>query len=147
MNQLTWLWIGLRARVLGHLHRLAVMRHLRRLELRHVWNNFFGHYALTPTNDIVFLADYALSPHEGVASPERVEDPHARRVTYIWAALRYPDLAHLMPQREPGDPMCPDCGGSGALPPFSKEVGPEGLPCWCAGLGWLPDGVGIMELQ
>jgi hypothetical protein len=108
--------------------------------LRPVWRSFFGHFALSQDNEVYFLPDYALSPHEPAGPPEVVEDAHARRVTFIWAALRYPELAHLMPRRGASDVTCPDCDGSGLMTRSSLELAAEGYPCWCLGIGWWPDG-------
>jgi hypothetical protein len=125
-----------------------VEQELTRRGLRRVWGNFHGEYALTPDHEIVFMPQYALAPPDLTAPHEPVEDRHTRRVVYIWAALRNPDLAHLMPQRSPGDLTCPHCDGLGVLkvpiPETALDQLPEGCPCWCLGLGWWPDGVCLL---
>jgi hypothetical protein len=52
-----------------------------------------------------------------------------------------------MPEQESHDPICPDCGGSGSMTITDREPPPENMPCWCAGLGWIPYGIGLFEFQ
>jgi hypothetical protein len=121
---------------------------LRELGLRPVWGNWYGRFALTHDNDVMFFpSNPPWRPREPQARPEAVVDGQLQRKTYIWAAIRFPDLAHLMPQQGADDPTCSHCGGSGVLSSPSAEPIPGNLPCWCGGLGWLPDGVGLLEFQ
>jgi hypothetical protein len=54
---------------------------VREQGLRPVWRDFYGFYALTKSNEVVFLKNYALSPPGPPGFPEPVEDPHQCRVT------------------------------------------------------------------
>jgi hypothetical protein len=50
---------------------------------------------------------------------------------------KYPELAVLSPERQPGDTECEHCRGSG-LHPLREETGDERILCECGGLGFIP---------
>ena len=115
--------------------------------LRPFKEDFYGVYALTADADMYFLRHYVFRDYDPTTIPQRVVDPVARRDAYIWAALLYEDLAHLMPDRGPDDITCPYCGGSGLLANRTPEDGLGEWPCWCCGLGWLPNGMSLLEFK
>jgi hypothetical protein len=99
-----------------------------------VWADWVGGFGLTPDHSVVFI-EHGLS---GV--PDPVEEPHLRHITLFLASQKFPELSHLQPQRQPGDPTCPSCGGSGVYRGLDGRPAPEWAICFCGGLGWLPAG-------
>lgn len=66
-----------------------------------------------------------------------VEHPGIAFAVTVHATRRYPQIAHLRPERQPGDPDCPSCGGAG----FQRELPPRlrySILCECGGGGWVP---------
>jgi hypothetical protein len=61
----------------------------------------------------------------------------------VVGATKYPELAQLLPVRQPDDEICEHCGGSGRHP-LAIEHKDERVICECGGLGFvsrrLPDG-------
>ena len=140
------------------LRRLVLRWRTRKLGLRYVFSNAYGHYALTRDNQVVLLSDPIFKAYEQPLCPLLVEG-HLQRVAYILAAHQDPRLVHLIPARGPADTTCTDCGGSGRMenppedllrrgpfPCYSAGAGCP-YPCYCAGVGWLPDGQGPFEFQ
>ena len=79
---------------------------------------------------------YSESPAEWT-DVRRVAEPELRHVALVLTANRYTQLAHLLPIRAPGDPVCPTCQGHGVprqLPPKLRHQ----ILCQCGGLGWIP---------
>ncbi len=99
-----------------------------------VWADWVGGFGLTAGADVVFIE------HEGSQEPDRVEEPHLRHITLFIASQKNPELAHLAPQRTPGDPTCPSCGGSGICRGLDGKPVPDRFLCFCGGMGWLPAG-------
>lgn len=73
----------------------------------------------------------------------RFDDPmpiSPRRRAYGAIAIgarHYPELAPLLPTRQPEDADCEHCGGSGRHP-LAIETSDERVLCECGGLGFLP---------
>ncbi len=88
-----------------------------------------GVIALTKSGDIVCLS------WEGDVGP--LDDVRTRDVALAVGCKRFPFLERFLPRREPMDPTCPVCEGSG-VEPLTANVGLEGIVCWCGGLGWIP---------
>lgn len=70
----------------------------------------------------------------------RVEDPVHRNTILHHVARAYPSLGDLDPVRPEGAADCPACGGTGVARVDGVPM-PEGVVCFCGGLGWLPPGV------
>lgn len=85
-------------------------------------------YALTPDGVPVYSAETSW------AEPLTLTNRRHQVVVLAQAAERYPALASLRPQRQPGDPACPSCHGTGAMGPYPNLI------CECGGLGWVPAG-------
>jgi hypothetical protein len=99
-----------------------------------VWADWVGGFGLTAGHEVVFIQ------HVSGAAPEAVEEPHLRNVTLFQASRRYPELAALAPERLPGDPTCPSCGGTGVFRRPDGRPLAENVVCFCGGMGWLPAG-------
>ena len=140
------LWLRFLGRLRYIKSRFVLRRRTRKLGLRHVFSNADGHYALTRDNRVVLLSDPMFPEFPPPLQPIPV-DGHLQRITYILAAHMDPTLVHLIPARGPGDTTCPDCGGSGRMPHPPEELVHRGHSCWCAGIGWLPDGEGPFAFQ
>jgi hypothetical protein len=83
-------------------------------------------YAIDADGRVVRAEDFA-------ADEVREEtDPYVRHVVLSQAAVRFPELERFRPVREPGDPSCVLCRGTGTRPRMPRMI------CRCGGLGWLP---------
>lgn len=71
-------------------------------------------------------------PDDNWDPPVVVTDPIQRHAILAQAAARFPELAHLRPQRQPRDPDCSACHGVGGLPQYPTMI------CVCGNLGWVP---------
>lgn len=60
-------------------------------------------------------------------------NPYFRRLALAQGAIRYAQLAHLLPPRPADAETCEHCGGNGA------PADPR-LICECGGLGWVVPG-------
>jgi hypothetical protein len=69
-------------------------------------------------------------------APQPLSNHRHRHIVLAQTAKTYPELAHLLPQRQLGDPDCPSCGGTGVAK-VGERVYPQFI-CECGGLGWFP---------
>jgi hypothetical protein len=54
-------------------------------------------------------------------------------------AKKYPQIAELMPVRNPESIVCPGCDGTGILKEFANhKFLAKSIRCNCGGVGWLP---------
>jgi len=143
MNQF---WVTFRTEVRSALRRAVLRWRTRNLGLRPVMRNIHGQYALTRDGEVVLLSDPPFRAYELPLHPVPVSG-HMQRIVYILAAEQDPALARLIPARGPDDVTCPDCGGSGRMIHPDKDLIEQGHTCWCAGAGWLPDGMGPFEFH
>ena len=103
-----------------------------RARLVPVYSDWECCYALTEGAEPVYSCDGEWT------SPVPLTNIRLRFIVLAQAALRMPELAELRPVRNPGDPTCSSCQGSGIV-----LVGGEPAPtfiCECGGLGWYPAG-------
>ena len=105
---------------------------LVRLGLRPIMADMGGWVALTASGDVVS------GVHDSIEPPERVTDQRMRNAALEAASRRYSDLAGLAPRRGPRDRDCPHCGGTGRVVLSDGREAPQGVSCYCGGLGWLP---------
>lgn len=138
-------WELFRDKFRRNFRRVVLRWRTRKLGIRRVFSNVYGHYALTHDNEVVFLSDTFFRDYELPLWPI-LATGHMQRVACILAAQKDPELAHLVPARGPDDTTCPDCGGSGKLDHPPEELLRQCQTCWCAGIGWLPDGHGPFEM-
>lgn len=61
-----------------------------------------------------------------------------RDICLYVGSKRYPILARLLPERDPGSRVCPICEGTGKHP-LAVQARIDNLLCSCGGFGWLPD--------
>jgi hypothetical protein len=106
----------------------------RQRGLTPVWADWVGGFGLTPEREVVYI------DHRSGGVVEPVEERHLCHVTLFTASRKFPELAHLAPERLPGDPTCPSCGGSGQFRGLDGRPPAENIVCFCGGLGWLPAG-------
>lgn len=89
------------------------------------WSRVLG---ITPGGEIV-----EWDPEGAREGIQAASNPYLRRVALAQGAIKYPELAPLLPTRPSEALTCKQCGGSGALADTR-------LVCECGGLGWLlPD--------
>jgi len=104
-----------------------------------IFQAWVGAWALTPDHQPVFL------PDDEPGAIEPIVDPRERNIALHRAAERYPELAHLRPQRSTSDPDCPHCEGTGQVRMSDGAEAPSNVHCYCGNLGWLP--VGYVDLH
>ena len=104
----------------------------RRLGQRPVFADWVGIYTIGADGSPYF-AEYLDLRDQFV-----ITDARERNMVWFRAAERYSELAHLRPRREPTDPECPFCGGTGLarVPPGTDRK----IWCYCGGVGWWPAG-------
>ena len=85
-------------------------------------------YALTRDGEPVYSGDTTW------AKPLPLTNRRHRFVVLAQAAERYSGLASLRPSRQPGDPSCSTCQGTGKIAAYPNLI------CECGGLGWFPSG-------
>jgi len=96
-----------------------------------VYSDWECWYALDELGEPVFAGE------EGGKSLQPLTNRRHRFVVLALAAARYPALASLRPVRQPDDPTCQTCGGTGR-PTLPPDV--DNIICECGGLGWIPAG-------
>ena len=77
-------------------------------------------------------------------APQRLTNSRFRHIVFAQASMRYPELSELRPVRQPEDPDCPSCGGTGLV-----RVGDmvyDNMICECGGLGWIPSGSKLEQI-
>ena len=102
-----------------------------RVHLLPIFSDWESYYALTEDAEPVYVND-------SWSSPQRFNNRRWQHIVLAQAALRYPELASLRPIRNPDDPPCPSCGGTGRV--RVGETTLESMICECGGLGWIPKG-------
>lgn len=75
-------------------------------------------------------------PGDNWDPPVPVTDPIQRQAVLAQAAVRFPELDYLRPQRQPADTDCRTCNGVGGFPQYPAVI------CVCGNLGWVPAGSG-----
>lgn len=88
-----------------------------------LWSCWF----LRPTGEVVLVNEELM-----VAADVSVTDPGDRLRALVWAATKYPELAALLPLREPDAPECPWTAN-----PRFHDANEVRCPI-CFGLGWVP---------
>ena len=58
----------------------------------------------------------------------------------VQGAIRYPQLARLVPTRPSYAESCSTCGGTGSVPGLPEPF--KHMICRCGGTGWLPSRIG-----
>ena len=102
-----------------------------RARLLPIYSDWTTCFALTEDGDIVHS--------EGTwEAPSKLANPRHRHVVLAQASLRYPELDTIRPVRQPDDPTCPSCRGTGHMRVGDKVY--EEFICECGGLGWFPRG-------
>jgi len=86
-------------------------------------------FALTDEGDVV---------HSDTSweNAQRLTNSRYRHIVLAQAAARYPELSELRPVRQPDDPDCRSCGGTGVVRVGEKKY--DDFICECGGLGWYP---------
>lgn len=90
-----------------------------------------GYYALALTGEVIELR----WEHFDEPQPELL-DGRAYGCVAI-GTLKYPELARLLPARQPSEPLCEHCDGSGQHP-LAVEHQDQRVICECGGLGFIP---------
>lgn len=83
-------------------------------------------YGIDPDGRVVCSEDFA------TGEVQEETDPYVRHVVFSQAAARFPELERFRPVRDPGDPSCVLCRGTGTQPLRPRMI------CRCGGAGWLP---------
>ena len=68
--------------------------------------------------------------------PSPVHHPRIINTILYQGSCLYPVLASLVPERPATAATCPHCGGTGRASWSNR--GEEPKPCFCGGVGWLP---------
>src|SRR5688500_17177804 len=91
----------------------------------------YGCY-VSPDGD-VFMETYEVSSD----APPLIDRSRGAQITVLVRGSRtLPELAELLPERQPEAPSCAECGGSGRL--HQEAFGGKGFLCLeCCGLGWV----------
>lgn len=93
-----------------------------------VYSDWIVAYAIDEEGQLLYSEDVTWR------NPAPLTNARHRHIALAQAALLYPDLAYLRPERQPEDPTCPSCRGAGGLAQY------PGLVCECGNIGWIPAG-------
>jgi hypothetical protein len=94
-----------------------------------IYTSFETCFALTDEGDVV----YSDGSWE---QAQRLTNSRYRHIALAQAAARYPELIEIRPARQPDDPECRTCGGTGLVRVGGKTY--DEFICECGGLGWYP---------
>jgi len=106
-------------------------------DLLPVYSDWETCFAITREADVVY-SDGSWS------NAKRLANPRYRHIVFAQAAARYPEFTKLRPLRQPSDPDCPSCHGTGRVRVGDTTY--DDMICECGGLGWIPKGTALEQL-
>jgi hypothetical protein len=89
-----------------------------------------GFYAVQSSGEVISAA------WEHLQDVRIESEPRIRNGMLFQAAMRFPELLPLVPDRSAESRDCPHCSGTGHVVGFPPEI--DNLVCYCGGLGWIP---------
>jgi hypothetical protein len=105
-----------------------VRDHCQRLAAVSVGGSMWAWYFVRPNGAVVIVGEDEDRPDVDSVYGDRSHQLRA----LVWLSRRYPELAELLPERQPGTTDCPCVQHPGIFGP-DKVLCPE-----CGALGWLP---------
>lgn len=95
--------------------------------------DWFSYWGIQPNGNVISFN--AEKPYD----IKTITNQKIINVVLFDVAKNCPDLAELMPVRNPESIICPGCDGTGILKEFADhEFLAKSIRCNCGGVGWLP---------